>query len=185
MNLENINTHLEAYKSNNQLLDAANFLMHSFGLEDDYFGGFEQKELDQPNMIVVTTVGDFGEMQKIRIPENLLDINLNLALNLLAHEMLHVKQKTQVPFVEDKNEREWQAYCEMLFHKNFPQIPDAPDFSRKNFAEQALVYYKRMGEGSELQQKYADEKQKVESLLEDILIKRGEKQPKNDDYDKT
>lgn len=78
--------------------------------------------------------------------------------------------------VEDKNEREWQAYTEMLFHKVFPHIPDAPDFNRKQFAQKALEYYRRMGEGSELQQKYAEEKIKVEQLLDEILIRRGEKQ---------
>ena len=83
----------------------------------------------------------------------------------LAHEMLHVIQKTQLPYVEDKNEREWQAYTEMLFHHHFRTVPDAPDFNRKQFCEKALEYYNRMGEGSELQQKYAGEKQKVEQLL--------------------
>lgn len=174
MNTDNINFHLNAYKANNQLLDAANYLMHSFSLEDDYFEGFEFKPLDQPNTIVVTTVGEFGKRQKIRIPENLFDVNLNLILNLLAHEMLHVKQKTHFPYVEDKNEREWQAYYEMLFHKVFPQIPDAPDFSRKGFAQNALEYYRRMGEGSDLQKKYASQKTEVENLLDEILIKRGE-----------
>lgn len=172
---ENVISHIQAYKNNNQIIDGAGFLMHSFGLEDEYFTGFEMKPLDAPGTIVVITVGDFGGFQKIQIPGNLLDIDISLVLNLLAHEMLHVKQKTQFPFVEDKNEREWQAYCEMLFHKNFPQIPDAPDFARKGFAQSALKYYQRMGENSELQQKYADEKILVEQLLDEILIKRGEK----------
>ena len=175
MDLNNINFHLNAYKANNQLLDAAEFLMRSYGLEDDYFSGFELKELDAPNTIVVTTVGEFGDFQKIRIPENIFDIDLNLTLNLFAHEMLHVKQKTQKPIVEDKNEREWQAYYEMLFHKIFPQIPDSPDFSRKGFAQNALEYYRRMGENSDLQKKYATQKTEVEQLLNEILIRRGEK----------
>lgn len=172
---ENIISHIQAYKENNQIIDGVAFLMHSFRLEDDYFAGFEIKPLDAPGTIVVITIGEFGQPQKIQIPENILDIDLSLVLNLLAHEMLHIKQKTQLPFVVDKNEREWQAYCEMLFHKKFPQIPDAPDFARKGFAQSALKYYHRMGENSGLQQKYADEKYKVENLLDEILIKRGEK----------
>ncbi len=167
---ENVISHIQQYKDNNQIIDGAGFLMHSFGLEDDYFAGFEMKPLDAPGTIVVVTVGDFGGMQKIQIPENLLDIDISLALNLLAHEMLHVKQKTQYPFVEDKNEREFQAYCEMIFHAAFPQIPELSDFYKKFFAEKALVYYGRMGENSELQQKYAAQKLEIEDLIASLSI---------------
>ena len=94
---------------------------------------------------------------------------------MLAHEMLHVRQKSPRMMIMDKNEREWQAYYEMLFHKVFPQIPDAPDFSRKGFAQNALEYYRRMGENSDLQKKYTTQKTEVEQLLNKILIRRGEK----------
>ncbi|WP_321539544.1 hypothetical protein [Flavobacterium piscinae] len=53
-------------------------------------------------------------------------------LNLLAHEMIHVQQKAIETLVEDKNEREWQAYYENLFHKQFPQIPELSDFHKKH-----------------------------------------------------
>jgi hypothetical protein len=39
--------------------------------------------------------------------------------------MVHVIQKSSKDCPQDRNEREWQAYYEMLFHKIFPQIPDA------------------------------------------------------------
>ena len=48
-------------------------------------------------------------------------------------------------------------------------------FSRKGFAQNALEYYRRMGENSDLQKKYAEQKTEVENLLNEILIKRGEK----------
>jgi hypothetical protein len=67
--------------------------------------------------------------------------------------------------VEDKNEREFQAYYEMLFHKVFPQIPELSPFYIKQFGSKALEYYRRMGEGSELQQKYAEQKKEVEDLI--------------------
>ena len=35
----------------------------------------------------------------------------------------------------------------------------------KEFGEKALEYYRRMGEGSELQQKYAEQKKEVEDLI--------------------
>jgi hypothetical protein len=99
------------------------------------------------------------------IPPNLFDFDLNLILNVVAHEMLHVRQKSSIHTVEDKNEREFQAYYEMLFHKNFPKIPDASDFHKKIFADKAFEYYKRMGEGSVLQQKYAIQKTEIEQLI--------------------
>lgn len=175
MNLEQAGLHLEAYKTHNQILDAAEYIIRSFQLDNDNLEGFGLRDDEKPNYVVVTTEGNFRELQKIMIPKNLFDFDLTLVLNLLAHEMLHVRQKTEEPVVEDKNEREWQAYYEMLFHKNFPQIPDAPDFNRKQFAEKAFEYFKRMGEGSDLQLKYADEKKEVEQVYDEILIKRGEK----------
>lgn len=177
MNLETISSHLEAYKTHDQILDAAEFVIRNFNLNHENFDGFGFREELSPNSILLTAEGALGEKQKVNIPKNLFDFDLNLVLNMIAHEMLHVRQKAPENLVEDKNEREWQAYTEMLFHKVFPQIPDAPDFNRKQFAQKALEYYKRMGEGSELQKKYADEHIKVVQLLDEILIKRGEKEP--------
>lgn len=168
--------HIRAYTQNNQILEAADYLISSFGLENENLKGFEFREDEKPNFIVVTTEGNFGEPQIMRIPRNLFSFDISLILNLFAHEMLHVRQKTQPPFVEDKNEREWQAYCEMLFHTHFPQIPDAPDFNVKQFCEQALVYYNRMENGGELQQKYAEEKLKVEEKLKTFLSEESIKE---------
>ena len=91
-------------------------------------------------------------------------------LNLLAHEMVHVSQKMKGNVVEDKNEREWQAYYEMLFHKVFPQVPEVSDFYKKFFGEKALEYYRRMGENSELQVKYAKEKIEVGDLIGSVPL---------------
>ncbi|MBD3724262.1 MAG: hypothetical protein IE891_05645 [Flavobacteriaceae bacterium] len=89
-------------------------------------------------------------------------------LNLLAHEMLHVKQKSEKYKVEDKNEREFQAYYENLFHKEFPLIPELSLFQQKAFGNKALEYYNRMEEGSDLQKKYAKQKEEVEQLIENL-----------------
>lgn len=99
------------------------------------------------------------------IPKNLFDFDLNLVANMIAHEMLHVRQKARETLVEDKNEREFQAYYEMLFHKQFPLVPDVSNFHKKFFGEKALEYYKRMGENSELQRKYSTQKIEVEKLI--------------------
>lgn len=168
MNLENISNHLKAYKENDQIIDAAKFLIRSFGLEHENFSGFGLREELSKNSMVLTAEGAMGERQMVMIPRNLFDFDLNLVANMLAHEMLHVRQKFLETLVEDKNEREFQAYYEMLFHKVFPNIPDVSDFHKIFFGEKALEYYKRMGENSDLQKKYAEEKSEIESLINSL-----------------
>ena len=165
MNLENISEHLNAYKEHGQIFDAANFLIRNFGLESDNFAGFGFRPELEPNKMLLTTEGELCGKQMVMIPKNLFDFDLNLVANMVAHEMLHVRQKAPETLVEDKNEREWQAYYEMLFHKVFPNVPEVSDFHKKFFAEKALEYYRRMGENSELQQKYAEQKTEVENLI--------------------
>lgn len=168
MNLEHIKSHLEAYRENDQILDAAGFLIRSFGLEHENFGGFGFREELSSNSMLLTAEGALGEKQKVMIPKNLFDFDLVLVANMMAHEMLHVRQKAPGNVVEDKNEREFQAYYEMLFHEIFPQIPEVSDFHKKYFAEKALEYYRRMGEDSILQKKYAESRLKIEHLIHSL-----------------
>ena len=168
MNLENITNHLEAYKSHDQIFDAANFVISSFGLDHENFAGFGFRTELEPNKMLLTAEGALGERQMVMIPKNIFDFDLILVVNMLAHEMLHVRQKALENLVEDKNEREFQAYYEMLFHTIFPQVPDVSDFHKKFFGEKALEYYRRMGENSELQLKYANQKKEVEDLITQI-----------------
>lgn len=168
MNFEQINLHLEAYKKHDQILDAAKYLISSFNLEHQNFAGFGFRQELSPNSMLLTAEGELGKPQMVMIPKNIFDFDLNLVLNMIAHEMLHVRQKAPGNVIEDKNEREFQAYYEMLFHTVFPQIPDVSDFHRKFFGNKALEYYKRMGEASELQQKYADQKKEVEHLINSL-----------------
>jgi hypothetical protein len=148
-----------------ETIAAAQFLIEEYGLENRNFKGFELREKATPEFILMTTEGALGEPQIIRIPENTFEYPLELMLNLLAHEMIHVSQKTKENRIEDKNEREWQAYYEMLFHKIFPQIPEVSDFHKRFFAKKALEYYERMGKDSQLQLKYAAQKLEVDYLL--------------------
>ena len=168
MNLENINDHLEAYKNHDQIIDAAEFIISTFGLGHDNFAGFGFRPELEPDRMLLTAEGEIGDRQMVMIPKNLFDFDLNLVVNMLAHEMLHVRQKAPENVVEDKNEREFQAYYEMLFHKVFPNVPDVSDFHKKFFGGKALEYYKRMGEGSELQTKYAEQKLEVENLINQL-----------------
>ena len=168
MNLENITDHLKAYKQHDQIIDAAHFLISSFDLEHENFAGFGFRPELEPNKMLLTAEGALGEMQMVMIPKNLFDFDLNLVVNMLAHEMLHVRQKAPGNIVEDKNEREFQAYYEMLFHKVFPNVPEVSDFHKKFFGEKALEYYRRMGEDSELQEKYKEQKMEVEVLINNL-----------------
>ena len=165
MNLDQIKTNLTTFKANNQIFEAAHFLIETFGLESQNFAGFGFRPEVEPNKMLLTTEGELGEKQMVMIPRNLFDFDLNLVANMVAHEMLHVRHKAPESLVEDKNEREFQAYCEMLFHKQFPLVPDVSDFHKKFFAEKALEYYKRMGEHSELQNKYAEQKLELENFV--------------------
>ena len=165
MNLEQVNFHIEAYKESDQILDAAHYLIRNFNLEHENFAGFDFRDELKSDGLLLTAEGELGEPQTVKIPRNLFDFNLDLVLNMVAHEMLHVRQKDPNSLVEDKNEREFQAYYEMLFHKIFPQVPMLSAFYIKQFGEKALEYYRRMGENSELQRKYAEQKKEVEDLI--------------------
>ncbi len=148
-----------------QTIQAATFLLNEYELNHPNFSGFELREAAKPDFILMTTEGVFGEKQIIRIPENTFEFPLELMLSLLAHEMVHVGQKQTGIIVKDKNEREWQAYYEMIHHKIYTKIPEVSLLHRQSFAKKALGYYNRMGENSELQYVYQKQKIEVEKLL--------------------
>ena len=148
-----------------QTISAAEFLVDQYDLRHPNFKGFELREPAKPEFILFTTEGIFGEKQIIKIPKNTFEFPLDLMLTLLAHEMVHVGQKQTGSIIKDKNEREWQAYYEMLFHEIYPRIPEVALAQKQFFAKKAFEYYDRMGENSELQYVYQLQKNKVEKLL--------------------
>ncbi len=156
---------INTYHELGETIAAADFLVAEYQIRHPNFEGFELREKAQPEYILMTTEGTFGKKQIIRIPENTFEFPLILMLNLIAHEMIHVGQKVEVNQYPDRNEREWLAYCEMLFHTTYPQVPKASVYHQKFFANKAFDYYKRMGENSELQRKYAAQKAEVEQLI--------------------
>ena len=82
--------------------------------------------------------------------------------------MMHVKQKSPEIAMQDKNEREWQAYYEMLFHKEFPLIPKASAYHQKYFATKAFVYYDRSENEIPLRLKYENQKMEIENLIKHL-----------------
>ncbi len=68
MNLEYITDHLKAYKQHDQIIDAANFVISSFGLEHENFAGFGFRTELEPNKMLLTAEGEIGGMQMVMIP---------------------------------------------------------------------------------------------------------------------
>lgn len=165
---EEIKLKIDAFHKNGQTINAVYWLLKKYKLQNKNLKGFEFREDAKPDFILMTTEGDFGKPIIIRIPKNTFEFPLELMLTLLAHEMVHVIQKSVKPYVLDKNEREWQAYYEMNFHNLYPQIPEVSNFHKKFFASKGMEYYNRMGEGSELQIKYAHQKREVEELIKTL-----------------
>lgn len=156
---------IQSYHELGETIAAANLVVTEYELQHPNFKGFELREKAKPDYVLMTTEGAFGEPNSIRIPENTFEFEFKLMLNLIAHEMVHIHQKSKGNFIEDRNEREWQAYYEILFHKIYPQIPRVAKHQELFFASKALDYYKRMGEGSLLQEKYAQQKKEVEDFV--------------------
>jgi hypothetical protein len=163
MNLEQVNLHLNAYKESDQILDAAKYLIRNFDLEHENFAGFGFREELKNDGLLLTAEGEIGEKQIVKIPRNLFDFDIKLVLNMVAHEMLHVRQKDPNSLVEDKNEREFQAYYEMLFHKVFPQIPELSPLYQTIWRKSFRILQKN-GEGSEFKKICRTEKE-VEDLI--------------------
>lgn len=156
---------IETYHELGETIEAANYLIDVYDIRHHNFKDFVLREKAKPDYVLMTTEGTFGQPQIIRIPENTFEFELGLMLNLIAHEMIHVGQKVELNLYPDKNEREWQAYYEMLFHKTYPQVPDVKDFQKKFFGGKAFEYYNRMEKDGELQKKYAGQKAEIEKLV--------------------
>lgn len=147
---------------------AAYFVLNEYQIMHKNFAGFAYREKALPSNILFTADGDIGQPQIIRIPENTFEFTLDLMVNLFAHEMVHVMQKSAEQKIQDRNEREWQAYYEMCFHKIFPLVPKASNSAQKYFATRALEYYNRMEKEGDLQKKYAHQKIEIENFISSL-----------------
>ena len=160
---------IETFHELGQTIEAANYLIEVYGIKHTNFNTFELRERAKPEYVLMTTEGTFGQPQIIRIPENTFEFELGLMLNLIAHEMIHVGQKVEINKYPDRNEREWLAYYEMLFHKTYPQVPDVKNHQINFFGNKAFEYYNRMEKDGVLQQKYAKQKVEIEKLLASLI----------------
>lgn len=156
---------LHSYHELGQTVEAALFLIDEFDLNQENFAGILLREKADPSSILFTAEGEIGSPIYVRIPENTFEFQFELMINLLAHEMVHVIQKSKLYSIQVREEREWQAYYEMCFHKIFPKVPNASKKHRIFFATKALEYYNRMPKDGELQKKYANQKIEIENFI--------------------
>jgi len=169
MKFEDVEKTVSVYQKHGLVEEIATWLLRIYDMEHPNFEGFAFREIAKPDYILLTAEGEIGAKQTVRIPENIFEFPLELILNLIAHEMLHVIQKSPEVALQDKNEREWQAYYEMIFHKQFPKIPNASVFHQKYFIEKAFVYYNRSEkEAVPLRLKYEHQKQEMERYLHQL-----------------
>lgn len=67
-------------------------------------------------------------------------------LVLITNERGYMNQKTIKPNILNKNERQLQAYYEMNFYLQFPQIPEILIYIKNS--SPTKEYYNRIEEGS-------------------------------------
>ena len=70
MNLEQANLQIGAYKENDQILDAAHYLIRNFNLEHENFAGFDFRDELKSDGLLLTAEGELGEPQTVKIPRN-------------------------------------------------------------------------------------------------------------------
>lgn len=162
---EEINSHIAEFRQKQHIIEGVQFLMNQYQLSHPLLNAIAFREKVSNSSLLLTAEGSEAIGFTIRIPQNILNFDLSLVANLLMHEIYHLYQRSGENIITERTEREWQAYTEMIFHYRFPQLPTVEDHYIIGFAQKALNYYKQMGEGSALQQKYASQKKVVEDLL--------------------
>ena len=173
---ENFKERINYLNNNKLIVEALYEILDYLKLKHSAFTGFTFRDEIDTKGLLLTAEGDESTGITIRVPRNVLDFDLTLLSNILMHEMYHVHQRSGDNQIETREEREWQAYTEMIFHKKFTQIPILATFYIKQFGEKALTYYAKMTD--ELKAKYAEEKADLEKILQTIYDK--ENKPKEE-----
>ena len=173
---ENFKERINYLNNNKLIVEALYEILDYLKLKHSAFTGFTFRDEIDPKGLLLTAEGDESTGITIRVPRNVLDFDLTLLSNILMHEMYHVHQRSGDNQIETREEREWQAYTEMIFHKKFTQIPILATCYIKQFGEKALTYYAKMTD--ELKAKYAEEKADLEKILQTIYDK--ENKPKEE-----
>lgn len=167
--INNLKDSIERHKKTGTVLEGLEEIIYFFDLNKSGFSGFHFRDELNPSSLLLTAEGNKQIGISIHVPQNILDFDLNLVVNMLMHEMVHVLQRTGKKVVDNKEEREWQAYREMIVHHLFPLVPQLSPFYEKQFINKALLYYNRMGKGSTLQDKYYEEYNELTKYLTQLM----------------
>ncbi len=167
---DSFKTQIEELKSKQLITEALQEILNQFNLNHPAFKGFYFREELNSKGLLLTAEGTKENGISIHVPQNILDFDLALVTNLIMHEIYHIHQRTGDEIITEREEREWQAYYEMIFHEKFPQIPQLSSFYHLQFGKKALNYYKTMH--LDLKEKYALQKIKLEHLIETIENKQ-------------
>ena len=130
---ENFKERINYLNNNKLIVEALYEILDYLKLKHSAFTGFTFRDEIDPKGLLLTAEGDESTGITIRVPRNVLDFDLTLLSNILMHEMYHVHQRSGDNQIETREEREWQAYTEMIFHKKFTQIPILANFYIKQF----------------------------------------------------
>lgn len=168
MKLDALKESIIKHREAGRVLEGLSEILAFYELEQEGFVGFQFREELNPTGLLLTAEGGKATGIAIHIPKNMLNFEWDLVVNMLMHEMMHVEQRMRKNPITNKEEREWQAYYEMIVHNCYPKVPPLKDFYVKQFAHKAMAYYLRMGEGSDLQQKYKSEYNHLTRILETL-----------------
>ena len=159
---------LAQYRKEQKTKEGVYFLMKHYDLQHPLLKDITFRDEISNNSILLTAEGSKEKGFTIRIPNKILYFDYRLVANLLMHEILHLYQRSGKEPIEERSEREWQAYTEMIFHQRFPQLPTLSNNLQIQFAKKALKYYQQMGEESSLQDKYLSQKNVLEIVLKQL-----------------
>lgn len=157
------NLRIDELKKADRIFEALQEILIHFDLLHPRFAGFYFRDEFNPHGLLLTAEGTDETGISIHVPKNILDFDLSLIANLLMHEVYHIAQRTGEHQVLTREEREWQAYYEMIYHDKYPHIPRLSAYYLHQFGEKALSYYQRMDDV--LKRKYFTQKLEVEQLL--------------------
>ncbi|MGL5892329.1 MAG: hypothetical protein ACRC3B_20720 [Bacteroidia bacterium] len=88
------------------------------------------------------------------------NFDFGLLTRILAHELMHVEQRTRFFPMKNHDEREFLAYADTLFRTDLPPI--ASKSVKKMFLEKGLSYYPRLPKLK--QWWYSDVKRELDKL---------------------
>jgi hypothetical protein len=146
MNLDEIKTDIFKTKNEKGTSEAVLRLLETFAIAHPNFSAIVYREASENKQVVVTTEGNYGEIEKqlIRVPKNIFDFPIDFIAHMLAHEFIHIEQRARPGYSAAREEREFEAYYHGIFPTKY-NLPPCPDWLRLQFCKSIERYYNSMG----------------------------------------